>query len=226
MYANSRDIRSAQTGAHEKLAEVVLRHRDATFRKPYAPWNVAAFDFALQRWDGVVPLLLDAGCGVGWSSLQLARAYPDHFVLGVDQSEDRLGRGKPGEQPENLCFVRADLVDFWRLLAEREIRLSRHYILYPNPWPKIGQLARRWHGHAVFPSIVQLGGVLESRSNWRIYLEELALALRLLTGREAQLEDWPAVEPLTPFERKYRDSGQHLYRLTLDLDSPEACHRP
>mgnify|MGYP000325948368 CR=1 FL=1 len=97
MYANSRDIQTAQTGPHDKLAEIVLRHRDAAFRKPYAPWNVAAFDAAMQRWDGRAPILLDAGCGVGWSSLQLARAWPDHFVLGVDQSEDRLSRGKPGE---------------------------------------------------------------------------------------------------------------------------------
>jgi len=218
MYANSRGIETAQLGPHEKLAELVLRHRAAEFRKPCAPWNVVAFEAAMQRWDQRAPLLLDAGCGVGWSSLQLAHQYPDHFVLGVDQSEDRLGRGKPGETPDNLCFVRADLVDFWRLLLAHGVKLSRHYILYPNPWPKIGQLARRWHGHAVFPAIVQLGGVLESRSNWRIYLEELALALRLLCGREARLEEWLAAEPLTPFERKYRDSGQALYRLTLDLD--------
>jgi tRNA (guanine-N7-)-methyltransferase len=59
--------------------------------------------------------------------------------------------------------------------------------------------------------------VLESRSNWRIYLEELAQALELLQGKPAALEDLPAGEPLTPFERKYRDSGQSLYRLRLDL---------
>lgn len=220
MYANSRSIRSAQTGPHEKLAEVVLRHRAHEFRKPVTPWNQAAFDAAMSAWGGVKPLLLDSGCGVGWSSLQLARQYPEHFVLGVDQSEDRLSRGKPGQEdwPDNLCFVRADLVDFWRLLALRGVKLSRHYILYPNPWPKIGQLARRWHGHAVFPTLVALGGVLESRSNWRIYLEELAQALHLLSGREALLEQIEVGEPLTLFERKYRDSGQPLYRLTLELE--------
>lgn len=220
MYANSRTIQTAQTGPHEKLDDVVLRHREHSFRKPVAPWNQAAFDEAMRVWGGERALLLDSGCGVGWSSLQLARQFPDHFVLGVDQSEDRLARGKPGqgEWPENLYFVRADLVDFWRLLAERGVRLSRHYILYPNPWPKIGQLARRWHGHAVFPSIVELGGVLESRSNWLIYLQELSRALQLLTGRDALLEEIEVTEPLTLFERKYRDSGQALYRLELDLD--------
>ncbi len=217
MYANSRDICSAQSGPHEKLAELLARQRQQAFRKPYAPWNVAAFEAAMQAWGGRSPLLLDAGCGVGWSSLQLAQAYPDHFVLGVDQSADRIGRGKPGEQPANLYFARADLIDFWRLLREAGVRPARHYILYPNPWPKIGHLGRRWHGHPVFPTVIALGGVLEARSNWRIYLEEMAQALALLGGGQASVEPWTAETPLTAFERKYRDSGQALYRLQLDL---------
>lgn len=220
MYANSRTIVSAQTGPHERLAERVLRHRDHPLRKPPAPWNVAAFDAAIQAWGGQRPLILDSGCGVGWSSLQLAQRFPDHFVIAVDQSEVRLARGKPGEAlPANLHFARAELVDFWGLLAAAKVRLARHYILYPNPWPKIGHLERRWHGHAVFPTLLRLGGVLESRSNWRIYLEELALALELLIGRAAQVQALSDEgEPLTAFERKYRASGQPLYRLEFDLE--------
>jgi len=218
MYANSREVNSVQSGPHDKLAELVLRHRDHSFRKPYAPWNSEAFEAAMQVWGGKLPLILDSGCGVGWSSLQLARQYPDHFVIGVDQSEDRLQRGKPGEMPENLLFVRADVVDFWRLLVEAEVTLARHYILYPNPWPKIGHLARRWHGHPVFPAVPALGGVLECRSNWRVYVEELAQALQLLCGKTGTVEEWVVSgEPLTAFERKYRDSGQPLYRLVVDL---------
>lgn len=222
MYANSREICSAQTGPHEQLAGLVERHRTHPFRKPFAPWNVAAFEAAMRAWGGEAPLILDAGCGVGWSSLQLARRYPDHFVIGVDQSEDRLARGKPGAEvwPVNLHFARADLVDFWRLLVAREIRLARHYILYPNPWPKIGHLSRRWHGHAVFPDVLRLGGVLECRSNWRIYLDEMALALKLLTGNDASISRIDAASPLTLFERKYRDSGQPLYQLLFDETQP------
>lgn len=218
MYANSRDIRSAQEGPHEKLLQLLTRQHGQAFRKPVAPWNQAAFECALRAWGGQSPLILDAGCGVGWSSLHLARTYPDHFVLGVDQSQDRILRGKPGEMPPNLHFVRADLVDFWRLLHAAEVRLARHFILYPNPWPKIGQLSRRWHAHPVFPTVLALGGVLESRSNWRIYLEEMALALDFLLGVQAGVETWVPVHAQTPFERKYQDSGQPLFRLCADLD--------
>ena len=121
--------------------------------------------------------------------------------------------------PANALFLRADLVDFWRLLGEAGVRLARHYVLYPNPWPKIGHLARRWHGHAVFPDLLALGGVFECRSNWRIYLEELAIAIGLATGKVASCQPWlPEGEPLTPFEKKYLASGHALFRLVVDLD--------
>ncbi|MFT3736206.1 MAG: SAM-dependent methyltransferase [Rhodocyclaceae bacterium] len=217
MYANSREISTAQTGPHERLVELVQRHRDAEFRKPVTAASQQAFDAALAQWDGKAPILLDAGCGVGWSSLRLARENPAHFVLGVDQSADRLARGKPGDMPENLVFARADLVDFWRLLHTAGIRLDQHWLLYPNPWPKIGQLHKRWHGSPVFPTLLALGGTLECRSNWRIYIEELAQAMGVLGLQVPALEAFEAPDPLTPFERKYRDSGQALYRLRAQL---------
>jgi tRNA (guanine-N7-)-methyltransferase len=103
-------------------------------------------------------------------------------------------------------------------MADAGIKLARHYILYPNPWPKIGHVSRRWHAHPVFPFVPRLGGRLECRSNWNIYVEEFAVALGLLTGRELSPESFEAPSPLTPFERKYRDSGQTLYRCVVDLD--------
>jgi SAM-dependent methyltransferase len=117
----------------------VAKHASSEFRKPYLDYNKAAFEASLAGWDGKAPLILDAGCGVGHSTIQLAREFPDHWVIGVDQSEDRLSRKKPypdALMPKNMVFVRADLVDYWRLMAEAGIRLARHYILYPNPWPK------------------------------------------------------------------------------------------
>lgn len=220
-YANSRIPASAQPGIHEALAERVDRHLVAPFRKPFTDYNRAAFALSMAGWDGRAPLILDAGCGVGHSTIQIARAFPDHWVIGVDQSEDRLSRRKPYPEallPTNMVFARADLVDYWRLLEEAGLRLARHYLLYPNPWPKIGHLVRRWHAHPVFPSIVRLGGVLECRSNWRVYIEEMAFALGRATGRPVAWEVFAAPTALSPFERKYRDSGQPLYRLALNLD--------
>lgn len=224
MRANSRIPTSAQTGIHERLGELVDRHLREPFRKPILDYNRAAFATAITAWQragDAMPLILDAACGTGASSVLLAKSHPDCFVIGIDQSAARLATAK-GELPANLCLQRADLVDFWRLLAEQELRLERHCLFYPNPWPKIGHLARRWHGHAVFPVLARLGGRIECRSNWRIYVEEFAFALGRVIGRDIGWETMgpEALDaPISPFERKYRDSGQPLYRCVVDLRS-------
>lgn len=220
MDANSREITSAQDGVHADLPALLARHLAHPFRKPILDYNRTAFAEALaawQAWRADAPLILDAGCGVGWSTLRIAAQFPDHFVIGVDQSSDRIGRGKPEDLPANAVLIRADLVDFWRLLAEAKIRLARHYNLYPNPWPKIGHLARRWHGHAVFPVWRELGGVLECRSNWSIYIEEMAWALSQLSGQDVAAEAYATSDPMTPFERKYLASGHRLWRCQVDF---------
>ena len=220
MSGNSRFIVSAQEGPHRDLEVLVRRHIAHPFRKPILDYNREAFSAALvarDAWRPGAPLILDAGCGVGWSTQRIAEMYPEHFVFGVDQSVDRISRGRPLPMPQNALLIRADLVDFWRLLAENGIRLARHYNLYPNPWPKIGHLARRWQGHAVFPAWRELGGELECRSNWRIYIEEMAQALTLLSGQPVIAEPYATDDPMTPFEKKYLASGHELWRCQVSL---------
>ena len=213
---------------HEHLAQQVSRHATSVFQKPVTDYNRHAFEASMAAWDaaGRKPLVLDAGCGVGLSSLHLARQFPDHFVIGVDQSADRIARNVqwPGAMPDNVLRIRADLVDYWRLLRSVGMVLARHYLLYPNPWPKKQHLGRRWHGHPLFPTIVALGGAFECRSNWRIYVQECAAALTQLTGMVVPVESHDAQHPITPFEEKYRASSHPLWRCraalpTLNLQS-------
>lgn len=219
----SRTVTSPQTSVHDGLDRLLQRHRSHPFEKPIAPYNQDAFAFAYKRWQGagMPAFILDSGCGVGLSTLHLAARFPDHLVIGVDQSADRLGRDVawPAPRPENVLLVRADLADFWRLLARAEMFPAQHFLLYPNPWPKKKHLARRWHGHAVFPEMLLLGGHFECRSNWKIYIDECAHAVTSLTGGPVQVEAWQPAEPeiMTPFERKYLASGHALWRCTATL---------
>jgi len=222
MYANSRVPTSTQQGVHAQLPRLLERHARVPFRKPYADYNQRAFAISFARYQGYAahaPLILDSCCGGGESSLRLATEYASHYVIGVDQSAVRLGRSTAGAAgwPANLDLVRADVVDFWRLLRDAGVRLDQHYLLYPNPWPKIGHLGRRWHGHAVFPALLELGGVLECRSNWEIYLAEHCLAVQRLTGRTVSCQAYVPTDLMTPFERKYAASGHRLWRAVVDL---------
>lgn len=225
MHGNSKAVHSNQPGPHARLAELVAKHAARPFQKPPADYSRHAFAQLLAAWDGRRPLILDAGCGTGESSLALARLYPDSLVVGVDQSQTRLATGlrkasdapSGPDGPANALLLRADVVDFWLLLVEHKVRLARHYLLYPNPWPKAAQVMRRWPAHPAFPLLPQLGGVLECRSNWRVYVEEFSLACGVLGHAAPPCEAFVAEEPLTPFERKYRDSGHALYRARLEV---------
>jgi tRNA (guanine-N7-)-methyltransferase len=221
MRASSAPVTSSQINIHDRLAALVVKHASSEFRKPITVYNRIAFDRSMASWqaDGGKPLILDAGCGVGLSTLHLAAQFPDHFVIGVDQSADRLARNTQwtGPAPSNCIRVRADLVDYWRLMKTHMIRLARQYLLYPNPWPKIGQLGRRWHGHPVFPTLVALGGYLECRSNWHIYIEECCAALMQLTAKEVCAEPYRTPFAITPFEHKYQASGHALWRCSIQL---------
>ena len=110
--------------------------------------------------------------------------------------------------------MRAPLEDIWRLLAADGLRPLRHLLWYPNPWPKAAQLRLRWHGHPVFPVLLQLGGEIELRSNWWVYAAEFAQALRACGWQTALDQIAPGAAPVSPFERKYRDSGHRLWQVT------------
>ena len=65
--------------------------------------------------------------------------------------------------------------------------------------------------------MLELGGVLECRSNWRIYIDEFCFSLQRLTQHAAVCEAFMPEQALTPFERKYLNSGHTLYRTQLRL---------
>ena len=222
MFANSREVQSNQDGVHADLEKVVRRHLASPWRAPLADFDREAFEQA-RRWrqerGEPLPLMLDSGCGTGRSSVHLALANPEALVIGMDQSADRLAKARRrfAPLPENLLLLRSDCAGLWRLIVEAGWQLARHQILYPNPWPKSAHLKRRWHGHPVWPAVLALGGELELRSNWRVYLEEVQGALAL-SGREAAIQPLAdQAEPITDFEEKYQASGQVNWQLTASL---------
>jgi tRNA G46 methylase TrmB len=226
---DSKAIISNQEGIHEKLNEVVERHLTHAFQKPYqvhteqafAEMNTLVQAFLSANTDGEI--ILDACCGVGQSTRLLAQQNPQALVIGVDKSDHRINRNVEGFDvddgftADNFHLVRADLNDFYRLVKAANWPVSKHYILYPNPWPKSKHLQRRWHGSAVFPQMTSIGEQLILRSNWRIYLEEFQQAAKRV-ALQGEITALPVVDSalaMTPFEAKYQASEQICWQLTL-----------
>jgi tRNA (guanine-N7-)-methyltransferase len=203
----ARSIITNQTCVHEDLIKILAKHKQSDFKRPVAEHTIVAFAQMLHwltDWRGDV--IIDACCGVGESTINLANEYPAARVIGVDKSVARLDKHRsyvtknkslkalmvnsdsPIEQinietePKNYLLLQADLNDFWRLLLEHISQMSpawkivKQFILYPNPYPKKSQLGKRWHGGALFPYIVNLCSNIEVRSNWRLYLDEFLIA--------------------------------------------------
>lgn len=227
MFANSRPVTSPQSGPHTRLAELVRRHLQHPFRRLVGVPSQRAFDtLAAELAGDPRPRVLDAGCGTGASTGQLARRHADAVVIGVDKSALRLATGQraldAAGAPANARLLRCDLVDFWRLAAAAGWRFAAQYLLYPNPWPKPEHVQRRWPAHPVLPALLACGGALELRTNWKVYAEEWSVALSL-AGRSWHIDclDEQAGDALSPFEAKYRASAHVLWRVRAP-DDPES----
>ena len=227
----SSSVRSTQQGVHPRLAERVRRHMETEWlRAPHRP-TIEAFTAITRELPNTgQKIVLDSGCGSGESTRLIGTRYPDCLVIGIDKSAARLDRVSAGSFPfreGNVVWLRAELASFWQLAWRAGWQLHRHFLLYPNPWPKPGQLSRRWHAHPVFPILLKLGGRLEMRCNWEIYAEEFVAAVRIASGFNAGIGPAVNSDISTPFERKYRNSGHHIYSVQLpDLSGAVSTRFP
>jgi tRNA (guanine-N7-)-methyltransferase len=220
--SSSSIVESNQLDVHPDLEVTVSKHLNSHFDKPYARYNQEQFIQLLELVEkSPRPIIFDSCCGVGESTINLAKQHPNHWVFGIDQSDKRTSKFKPNEVPDNARIIRADVIDIWRLAHAERWQLAKHYLLYPNPWPKKKHLQRRWHGHPVFRSLLGLKGELTLRTNWQLYAKEFADALECAGIYQYQLQHYVPNAPdklLTPFERKYYQSDHQLYQLQADLN--------
>jgi len=216
-------VLSTQKTVHPRLLPLVDKHLSRPWRQPLHRPSVEAFEaLGASGIEGQGPIVLDSGCGTGESTRAIARAMPDCLVIGVDKSRSRLSRTGASSFPHregNIVWLRGDLPTIWRLAADAGWRLQGHFLLYPNPWPKPGQLQRRWHAHPVFPDLLRLGGRLEMRCNWEIYALEFAAAVNRVLGLEIKPQLLGESPISSPFERKYRNSGHPIYSVVVSGDS-------
>ncbi|XQW85505.1 tRNA (guanine(46)-N(7))-methyltransferase TrmB [Thalassotalea piscium] len=219
---DSKAIVTNQPGIHEKLEKIVHKHLAHPSKKPVQVHTQEAFDRINERvlaHQGEI--IFDSCCGVGQSTRLLAKMNPTALVIGIDKSAHRIYRNDQvlvdqtnTQQVDNFILDRADLNDFYRLAVNAKWPVTQHYILYPNPWPKAKHIQRRWHGSAVFPEILALSETITLRSNWRLYLEEFQFAAAL-AGKHGVISLVEDQQALTPFEAKYRASGQECWQLSI-----------
>jgi tRNA (guanine-N7-)-methyltransferase len=217
-------VSSSQQGIHPQLEKTLCRHLENDWLQPFHQPTLDVYTLFKEKCgiSSKQPFILDSGCGTGDSSRKLAGLFPDNLVIGVDQSQARLAKNGLENgfiHEKNLILLRAELSTFWRLMTRDDLEPSMHYLFYPNPWPKAAHMKRRWHGHPVFPVLLELGGEIEMRSNWEIYAQEFAFAVGLATGRPVIAKHYQSAggeaTAASPFEQKYLERGQALYSVSV-----------
>lgn len=233
----ARSVTSNQIELYKNLEAVVRKYAATTFLRPVAGHTREAFERVCDFVRGFnasdcAELVLDSGCGTGESTLHLAKKFPNVPVIGIDKSAVRLSKagnerqlevsaGASCDIPANAFWVRAELLDFWRLALEKveagEWKILHHALYYPNPWPKESEATRRFHLHPIFPTLLRLSPVTELRTNWEIYAREFAEAAHVLGDAlslkfNVELGAFDPENPETAFERKYKEARQQLWR--------------
>jgi tRNA G46 methylase TrmB len=236
-HSTAREVLSNQEGPFKDLEKLVRKYACTPYLRPIADHTRRAFADAEQFIANFYakrpaqfaphPVILDSGCGTGESTFHLAHRFPDYPVIGIDKSAVRLDKASKNNDgpsqplPHNVFYVRAELIDFWRLALEKVTAglwtIPYHALYYPNPWPKQSEAGRRFHLHPIFPALMSLAQKTELRTNWEIYAQEFAQAARILqkTSTIISCESFEPEQPITAFERKYKNARQQLWRVIV-----------
>ena len=185
--------------------------------------QVARLDVA-KLFGRSAPLHVDLGCGDGSFLCEIAQRFPERKFLGIERLTKRVEkvRGKV-EKIENVRVLRADTLFAIRYLLPKN-SVETFYLLFPDPWPK-----RRHQFRRIFTRdfLDAMAAALEENGILRVATDQLDYfhQIELLSHAHLQFQAVPlspddTVLPVTKFERKFRDQGAPIYRLTLRKTSP------
>jgi tRNA (guanine-N7-)-methyltransferase len=168
------------------------------------------------------PLHVDLGCGDGSFLCELARQLPEKNLLGIERLTKRVekARRRAGEI-HNVRFMRVETSCALRyLLPEKSV--ETFYLLFPDPWPKRRHQRRRIFTADFLDSVaavVQPGGLLRAATDQLDYFQQMESISRAHPQFEIVASDDVSL-PATKFERRFRERGAPIYRLTLRKISP------
>jgi tRNA (guanine-N7-)-methyltransferase len=163
------------------------------------------------------PLHVDLGCGDGSFLCALAHRMPDKNFLGIERLLNRVRTSaRKAATLNNVRLLRLENSYAVRYLLPAE-SVERFYLLFPDPWPKRRHHRRRVFSHDLLDSIAAAlgtGGVLHVATDQFDYFQQIERLRRVHPQFEIVCGD-DFILPSTKFERKFREKGAPIYRLTL-----------
>ena len=183
---------------------------------------VAQLDL-LAVFGRAAPLHVDLGCGDGSFLCELAQRSPEKNFLGIDKLVGRVAKTcRKASILDNVRVLNVEIAYAVRYLLPTE-SVQKFYLLFPDPWPKRRHHRRRLFTedflHSIHRSLVT-GGLLHIATDQLDYFQQIQ---RVAAGdsrfQRIDIEDEGPL-PTTKFERRFRDQGLPIYRLSLRKVSP------
>lgn len=182
-------------------------------------------DFQALPLDPARPIDVEIGCGVGFHPIRYALANPTRQLVAIERTLEkyekfarRLSRHEP---LPNLFPIHGDAIA-WISHAFRPASVDQFLILYPNPYPKMGQRNLRFHNMPFFSQLkksLKPGGEILLATNMEFYAQEAASVVARVWDME--ILDHSLVpqdaSPRTHFEKKYLARGEPCWNLRFGL---------
>jgi tRNA (guanine-N7-)-methyltransferase len=198
---------------------------------------VAALD--LEKIFGRRALLqVDLGCGEGAFLCELAQRFPEKNFLGIERLSGRVASAcRHSHKIDNLRILKIETSYAVRYLLPPE-SVETFYLLFPDPWPKRRHHRRRIVSPEFLGSIyraLEPRGMLHIATDQLDYFQHIERVARAIAQSAARELDWfnrsgclmfevIAVGnlelPVSKFEKRFRDRGAPIHRLTLRKVSP------
>ncbi len=183
------------------------------------PRGLVDANWELIRRDFGGAIDLEIGCGVGMHPIRRALAHPSHFLVALERTREKFEkferRYESHARPLNLLPVHADAVSWVAHRLPLDIKISRLFLLYPNPEPKAK--SQRWIHMPFFEMLLtRVVGEVHLATNIASYFGEFSQGMRA-RGFMAPAQDTISLEsvtdfkPRTHFESKYFLRGEKLF---------------
>jgi len=179
------------------------------------------------------PIYIEIGMGKGRFIMDMAKAHPEAFFLGMERYDSVLYRGlqKLEEDPlDNVRFLCEDAGELMEFFAPGE--LDRIYLNFSDPWPKDRHAKRRLTHHrflALYKEVLNPAGRLEFKTDNEA-LFDFSLAeieespLFSLTRVTRDLHHDPAMNEgniMTEYEEKFSSMGNPIFKLVATPNPEE-----
>lgn len=183
------------------------------------------------------PVRLEIGIGHGEFIAQMAALHPDEDFIGVEQNELRVTKTAHKSIQAQAANVRLFTDEAHRFVRFRvpAAAVHRAYILFPDPWPKLGHRRRRLMNRGFLLDLsraVAPGGRLVIASDTHEYAFQALSNLTTLPGLWRNLYaphgyrfDIPTRFP-TVFERHKKTEGCRIAYLLLERSAEPAPASP